>query len=671
MDFARLILILLGAIACVQGQKFIGYDCGSRSLNVTTLSLLDVEDCEIPNDNVAVEETYVQLLQLNDYTETRAFQCKVEVIRSVYHCGMFSHVSIVTGGEGEYIQELGVEACREMHLTGLYRLSPGHSVRGLRVNQTTVHSVTFAGKVNNEGKCDGVSYSDPLGTWDDVVVIGKVRITLWQQTARVMLNNNRLILSSGTTCALNEGSCMDMAGGETFWAPIPIDQCGFSRYGLLYEGLASKMTDHAYDDTQVVYSLSTQDVMFALTAKGRDNVCGYNVIRTEHPKLVLLETTKGRTFTSNTRMSVDNLDIFAYVNSKFVYVEKHVRTQMKNLYRDALLQRCNLERQSLKNSLSIATNNPDEFAYHLMKGPGYMAVVAGEVVHIIKCLPVEVALEHGDYCYSELQVTRNNETYFLSPRTHILKTKGNQINCNALIPAYYLIGETWLKIMPRPIEAKDPTVMKPMTKTTWKYVNPEHLATSGIYTEKDIKDLRDRIMFPVERTAILNDVAREMRGHPIADHEGSIFKLLNEGAVMKIGLSAWDKLCERFMKFGTISAGIIAIVFIFYIFKSVVDVIMRGITLYSIFGWSFHLLGALWSSIGHCLIYSAQGTERGQSGPPGQSSVSADNAASDPKNLYYPPLNQIHVTEPTEESLMMKEQNTKRTPTYNLLPKVR
>lgn len=191
---------------------------------------------------------------------------------------------------------------------------------------------------------------------------------------------------------------------------------------------------------------------------------------------MILETTKGRTFTSNNRMSLDSLDIFAYVNSKFVYLEKHVRTQIKDLDRDAFLQRCNLERQFLKNSLSIATHSPDEFAYHLMRGPRYMAIVA--VVHIIKCLPVEVALEHGDYCYSELQVTRINDTYFLSPRTHILKTKGNQINCNALIPAYYLIGETWLKIMPCPIEAKDPTVMKPMTKATWKYVSPKHLATS-------------------------------------------------------------------------------------------------------------------------------------------------------------------------------------------------
>ena len=37
------------------------------------------------------------------------------------------------------------------------------------------------------------------------------------------------------------------------------------------------------------------------------------------------------------------MDIFTYVNSKFIQ----------------------------------ATQSPDEFAYHLMKGPGYMSVIAG------------------------------------------------------------------------------------------------------------------------------------------------------------------------------------------------------------------------------------------------------------------------------------------------------
>lgn len=95
-------------------------------------------------------------------------------------------------------------------------------------------------------------------------------------------------------------------------------------------------------------------------------------------------------------------------------------------------------------------------------------------------------IQHGDFCNSELQVLRENQTYFLSPRTHVLKRKGTQISCNALVPLYHRVGETWLKVMPRPTATKDPITIQPHTKGDWKYVSPGELATTGIYTEQDL-----------------------------------------------------------------------------------------------------------------------------------------------------------------------------------------
>ena len=163
---------------------------------------------------------------------------------------------------------------------------------------------------------------------------------------------------------------------------------------------------------------------------------------------------------------------------------------MKQLYKDVLTQKCKLEKQTLKNSLSIAFQSPDEFAYDLMKGPGYMAVVAGEVVHIIKCVLVEIKMEHGESCYAELQVFRNNKTYFLTSRTHILKTQGTQIPCNRMLPSQYYVGNKWYKILPLPTTAEKPTIIKPMTAPTWEYVNSSKLATNGIYIEQELAQIR-------------------------------------------------------------------------------------------------------------------------------------------------------------------------------------
>lgn len=211
----------------------------------------------------------------------------------------------------------------------------------------------------------------------------------------------------------------------------------------------------------------------------------------------MIHESKGGSLFKRTTDSVHNLDIFTYVNSKFVYVEKHLRNQMKSLYLDVIKQRCALERETIKNSLAIASQSPDEFAYNLMKGPGFMALVSGEVVHIIQCVPVELKVLQGDKCYAQLQVTRNNQTWFLTPKTHILIRRGVQIICNPALPAYFRAGNTWYKMMPRPVESIPPMVINPIINATWTYQNPGNLATRGIYTDKDLEQLRDHMyQFP-------------------------------------------------------------------------------------------------------------------------------------------------------------------------------
>lgn len=598
-------LLLLAIIKIVQG--LIGYDCGSRQLSVTTISLRDVGDCNIPRRPINTTKTFIQLLQINEYDEIPVIQCKVEIHRTIYYCGMNSHISVVKHGENEYIYEVSRSACMDMHESGSFNINGNHIIHGIRVNNTVTHSATFAGSLTNEGSCSGTVYSDPFGTWDKVVVQGTIKITLYQQTAKLNADAGIIHLNSGTKCKFDRLSCIDIIGGHSFWNALPRDLCEFRKYSVLYEGNANKVIDMEDNTPQILYTVTTDDITFALTAQGTKEVCGYTIVRTEHPKLLIFETFKGKTFADHDFLFMSNLDIFAYVNSKFVYVEKHIRAQMKTLYRDVLVQRCNLERQTIKNSLSIATQAPDEFAYDLMKGPGYMAVAAGEVVHIIKCIPVEVKLQRDDEnCFVELSVERNNKTFFMTPRTHILKSKGTQIQCNEILPQYYFVGDVWYRMMPKPVTALTPEILKPLSEPTWKYTNPADLATSGIYTEKDLDQLRERIMFPVEQSSFLNDLTREMRGHPLADNQGMILKMLNEEAVEKILISSWDRLWSKFLTFGTVSAGIIAILMIIHTIKLLVDIAIRGYALHSIYGWSIHLLGAIWSSVAHLLLYLGQ-----------------------------------------------------------------
>lgn len=160
----------------------IGYDCGSSSANITTLSLLNIEECDIPQKQVNSSSIYVQLLQINDFQSTRVIQCKVEIDRLIRKCGMFSHTMDVHNGKYSYIEPITRQTCRRMHDYGSYQLGNTY-ITGLKSNTTTARPVTLAGTVDNDGKCSGGSYSDPYGTWSDVLVIGSVKITLHDYTA--------------------------------------------------------------------------------------------------------------------------------------------------------------------------------------------------------------------------------------------------------------------------------------------------------------------------------------------------------------------------------------------------------------------------------------------------------------------------------------------------------
>ena len=53
-------------------------------------------------------------------------------------------------------------------------------------------------------------------------------------------------------------------------------------------------------------------------------------------------------------------------------------------------------------------------------------------------------------------------------------------------------------MIPTPEYAVPPATIEPMSKSTWQYTNPENLAASGIYTNEDLEQFRDHIMFPAE-----------------------------------------------------------------------------------------------------------------------------------------------------------------------------
>lgn len=588
-------------------EAVIGYDCGSTTPNITTFSLLDSGECDFHNIPVNSTNVYIELIQVAEFRSITIRQCKIEIHRTVSSCGIFGHLIPTENGEQEYIYEISHEQCNLIHETGIFKYDNSHTIANLKVNSTTTKGIDFAGSAEGNS-CSGASYADNFGSWNKVFVHGLIKITLTQNSAKVSLSNDKLRLSSGTVCKFSEKNCIDMEGGHTFWDILPQGECFKNSFDVLYKGTAIKYFSDA--NHEIVYTLNSNEITFALAIKDKIMRCNREFIRTEHPKLLIAEKNSYLNkyqFDNDivsSRNSV-NLDLFTYVNSKFVYVEKHLRNQLNNLYLNLISEKCEIERKIIQNSLSIATLSPDEFAYNIMKKPGYIARLAGEVVHLIKCVPKTVKILHLKECYNQLPVLSGNETWFLTPKTHILMRKGVQIDCNSIVPTYYKIGEEWIKFTPTPTKTLSPHILRPNTKIGWTFESVESLATSGIYSQEELDNLQQQLMFPMEKASLLNIIAREMAGDEQSE------EIFSQNSLKRLAESTWNTIVQKFITCGSFSSVFIMLLIILHVGKLIIDAIIRGYTLHTIFGWSIHLFGAIFSSVTH-LLTTLQNSNDGQ-----------------------------------------------------------
>jgi len=97
-------------------HEIIGYNCGTPLTNIITMSLLDIEECDIPPQNVNKSLKYIQFIQINEFKSVRVIQYKVEIDKIVKKCGMVSHAMDVEYDKYSYIQETSREACKRMHI---------------------------------------------------------------------------------------------------------------------------------------------------------------------------------------------------------------------------------------------------------------------------------------------------------------------------------------------------------------------------------------------------------------------------------------------------------------------------------------------------------------------------------------------------------------------------
>lgn len=596
--------ILLQLITIKITIAIIAYDCGHERMNRTTISLLRIDPCLIESSKVSYEEENIQLLQLNEVASTHFYQCKINILQTVHHCGMFSHLSMVPGGLSTFIADISQEECTKIHEFGSYKLQNGRIIAGIKPNSSTRYTEVIAGTIDSNGNCEGASYTFGANSWSKVIVIHAMEFTITNYDGIIRLDDNQVLLRNNIVCPYLKGKCIDPEFGMTFWKMIPDTSCETLNYEVLYQGNATKIQnlDVSNKETHTIYTVSTGDVIFALEVVKSTLVCHHNGYQTEHPRLVIIKKTSTEYWFKNKLTNSKNLDLFTYINSKFVYVERHIKTQLERIYNHLIHKKCEIEREVLRTQLAVAHYHPPEFALIRLKEPGHTAVTRGEVVYLIKCQAVETTIRKTERCFNELPVSYNNKSYFMAPTTHLLQEYGTEIPCSSSFsPAYFLHG-AWYGFNPHSHRLDAPEVLRPAHDIPWRYEDQNDLIKSGIYSFESTDELRRQIMYPAERQAIENVLAKSLMGHDIDQQNINVLHMLSPEHLFKIRTyfqESWSFITQ----IGNVSAAILGIVAIIRMIKYVIDVVINIRIIKNMYGWSWWIFAATWNTLTTYLIH--------------------------------------------------------------------
>jgi len=236
----------------------------------------------------------------------------------------------------------------------------------------------------------------------------------------------------------------------------------------------------------------------------------------------------------------------------------------------------------MQNALTIAARSSDVFALSFYEGIGIYGTF-GKRSNSYGKMCTSIKSNHRMLRAASSKKRKRN--IFSDLANAYINTPQNSDYLYFFAPTMYLLEDSWYKIMPKP--TLSPTIMKPSTKPSWKYIpgaleyiHPFH-RTSGIYSQTDLEELKDHIIIPVEQLAILNTMTKGILGRSIVINEGSFSNPMNEASIERIAISAWEKFWNKFFCLA-ISAGLIEIYLIARIIKLLLDTFVHGYTLCTI-----------------------------------------------------------------------------------------
>lgn len=503
---------------------------------------------------------------------------------------MHGHISILKDGFIQEVIQMSADECMNIHRTGIYEYPKGqfHPNLGPSNRDFTI-PITYAGWIGDSGDCE----------WRSTVRTGYLEIKLRHYRATVNLEDNSVTLQKGAKCVYSDLNCFDADSGRAVWSPTHQEACSEYSRDVLYQGAAVQIIapDWSTNENRTFILVSNFNHVFALRLTRQFELCGRALWQTEHPRLSIDLNAPVHYYNMKLNTSGRDVDLLAYTNSKFLFVELTTASKLEALNQHSLYRRCLMERDMLLNRLAIARAAPDNVAYLLKNKPGYLARTMGSVLYIIQCQPVVVTLRRETNCFHEIPCTFKNESFFMSPISRILTRQANQIECSHLAPPVHLIDGAWIALQPEPVPVAPPTLLQPFVDQQLDFRHVRPISEGGLYTNDEVRDLQKALIFPSQRNVINHILMGRVAGEPLVSMGYDFTRMFSPPEVDKLTRNALKRVWDGFSSIGTFTSGLFGVYLAFRLIKYLLSVTVNALNIYSTMGCGFSLLASLWNAL--------------------------------------------------------------------------
>lgn len=593
------------------GNGLIAYNCSHEEVTSREFSLIQHRECPnfLSNSIHSEQVGNIQLLQRREFKDVHGYAAKIVRTLRITPCAggavtnMFSQrVLELTRKEVENIYGANYWADEWLGKIG----EKGSPMRNLNYNGTTRLNRNLRGWTHEKGYCGPAKFQVYGLSYEDAVLQGIYEVYLTDGRMTVDLQNDRVRTFGGTVCTFSEGHCQDYIFGDIFWSTegTKVSACDTSTYVILYEGPA---IIRRYERTEItdateVVTVTKGEMAFSLIQKEKTLICGQTAARTEHPKLFIVSLHNGLRFFNDHTLHRLDMDLNLYRDSKFVYLERHLGRSISELNAHVMASLCKFEAQMIANLQSLAAVDPIEFAYAWNRKPGFTALIRGEVVHMVKCVPVSVHIHTTTSCTHELPVLYLGQPMYMSSRSHILSPHGEQVSCNAMFPVKYKLQNQWFSLGPTLVQSRAPEILKlNINYSDWAYTSI-NVGTAGIYTTSDLNRQRMAVLFPLELRAITRSIASSVGGYQTSPNGFKLSNLVDNNYLENAIASYWHKLHSGIQIFGIYSGVVMGCVMIGKMLSTLCQGGVNCYILNSMFGKCCGLLGLMCPVLANSII---------------------------------------------------------------------